>query len=248
MRFAIVDDVVRWTPSGMPDAWPDVYSATFQSKPVALASYRGILSVICEDGLYALIGNTPSTLSPGGPYSNLGCVAPFSVQSSNRGLMWLSKTGLVISTNGFMAECLTSEKISGRYFYAPSTAGVYNNQSVGYGWWLPPTQTVQFAESMREEQIDKSMYPVSQVSSDLPIPELMTDIRSFYWDNRYAIYFVGASEHARSGCIMVDMASEGMPVTTLPIKPIDAHVSLGGDLFLLLYPRPITTVTITSPV
>lgn len=248
MRFAIVDDVVRWTPSGMPDAWPDVYSATFQSKPVALASYRGILSVICEDGLYALIGNTPSTLSPGGPYSNLGCVAPFSVQSSNRGLMWLSKTGLVISTNGFMAECLTSEKISGRYFYAPSTAGVYNNQSVGYGWWLPSTQTVQFAESMREEQIDKSMYPVSQVSSDLPIPELMADIRSFYWDNRYAIYFVGTSEHARSGCIMVDMASEGMPVETLPIKITDAHVSLGGDLFMLLYQRPTVTVSITSPV
>lgn len=248
MRFGIVDDIVRWTPTGVPDAWPDVFSATFPSRPVALASFRGVLSVICEDGLYALVGNTPSTLSPAGPFSNLGCIAPFSVQASNRGLLWLGKSGIVISKDGVSAESLTYDRVPGRFFYAPSTAGIYDGIPVGYGWLLPSTQTVQFAESMREERIDASMFPVSEVSYDSPINAEITDIYSFYWDNRYALYYPTASEYARSACSVVDMASPGLPLTTIPIKPLSVHVSLGGDCFMLLVPRAITSVEITEPV
>jgi hypothetical protein len=250
MRFGIVDDLVRWTPTNVPDAWPDVFYAAFPSKPVNIASYRGILSVVCEGGLYALVGNTPSTISPAGPFSNLGCFAPFTLQASNAGLMWLTKTGIAISRDGMSASCLTSDKVSGRYFYSPSTpvmAGVLP-LPVGLGWHLQATQTVQFTESMREERIDYSMAPVQQVDFDLPANAEMTDIHSFYWNDRYVMYYAGVTAHARSGCAMVDMSQSGMPISTLPVKPLAVHVSSGGDCYMLLAPRPVTTATITSPI
>lgn len=247
MRFGIVDNVVRWTPNNVPDAWPDVYYAAFPSRPVNIASYKGILAVVCEDGLYGLVGNTASSMSPAGPYSNLGCIAPFSLQASNAGLMWLTKTGIAISHDGTSAYCMTSDKVPGRYFYAPSTAGILNNIPIGYGWHLPATQTVQFAESMAMEQIDDSMFPVSQVTADLPASGEILDIKSFFWDNRYALYYSSAAQHARSGCVTVDMATQQLALTTLPVKPTHVHVSLGGDCYMLLQPRPVTVVTITSP-
>lgn len=248
MRFGIVDNIVRWTPNNVPDAWPDVYYAAFPSRPVALASYKGVLSVVCEDGLYALVGNTASTMSPAGPFSNLGCIAPFSLQASNVGLMWLTKTGVAISRDGTSATCLTADKVPGRYFYAPSTPGLQGNGPIGYGWYLPATQTVQFAESMAMEQVDDSMFPVSQVTSDLPMSGEISDIKSFFWDNRYVLYYSSSVGHARSGCVVVDMATQQLDLTTLPIKPLSVHVSLGGDCYMLLNPRPITTVVITSPI
>lgn len=245
MRFGIVDDLVRWTPTNVPDAWPDVFYAAFPSKPVGLASYRGILCVICEGGLYALVGNTPSTISPAGPFSNLGCIAPFSIQASNAGLMWLTKTGVAISRDGMSASCLTSDKVSGRYFYAPSTPALAGDLPlpVGYGWHVPAAQTVQFTESMREERVDYSMAPVQQVDFDLPANAEMVDIHSFYWNDRYALYYVGAESHARSGCVMVDMSQSSLPISTLPVKPSAVHVSSGGDCYMLLVQRPIMSVS-----
>lgn len=248
MRFGIDGDLVRWTPVDKPDAWPDVFFAAFPSKPVMLVSFRSILSVLCEDGLYGLVGNSPATMSPSGPYSNLGCIAPFSAVASNHGMLWLSKAGIAISTDGVSAYLLAPERTPGRYYYAPSTPGTGNYASYGQSWYIPATQTVQFAESMRNEAVNYSRYPVSQVSYDLPITEQMTDIRAVYWDDRYILYFSGSATHARSGCIVVDMSREAIPITTLPIKPVAMHVTLGGDLFMLLRPAPVTTVTITSPV
>lgn len=241
MLFGIVDDLVRWTPTGLPDAWPDVFYYAPPSKPIALVSYKTLLVVLCEDGMYGLVGNTPATMSPAGPFSNLGCIAPFSARGSNRGLMWLSRMGVAVSLDGVSAGLLASDKVPGRFFYAPSTPGVVNSESIGYGWYVPATQTVQFAESMRLENIDKSMYPVTQVSQDLPSGIEMTDIRSFYWDDRYTLYYVGPDQHARSGCISIDMSRQELPITTIPIKPTSVHVSTGGECFMLLSPRPITS-------
>lgn len=248
MRFGIVDDLVRWTPAGLPDAWPDVFYYAPPSKPVALVSFRTILAVLCEDGLYGLIGNTPATMSPAGPFSNLGCIAPFTPYASNFGLLWLSRAGIAISRDGVSAGLLAADKVPGRFFYAPSTPGIASGVPVGYGWYLTATQSVQFAESMRLESVDKSMYPLTQVAYDLPAGAEMIDIRSFYWDDRYTLYYVGQGEHARSGCVSVDMSRQEMPITTLPIKPRCVHVSAGGECFMLLEPRALTTVTITSPV
>ncbi len=247
MRFGIVDDLVRWTPTNIPDAWPDVFYAAFPSKPVGLASFRGIMCVVCETGLYALVGNTPSTMSPAGPFSNLGCIAPFSLQASNVGLMWLTKTGVAISKDGMSAICMTSDKVPGRFFYAPSTPGKLDNQSIGYGWYIDATQTVQFTESMREERVDKSMFPVQEVNYDIPANVEMDDIKSFYWNDRYALYYPGPDTRARSGMVTIDMSRDSLPLTTMPVKPTAVHVSNGGDCYMLLEPRPTTTVTITSP-
>lgn len=243
MRFGIVDSLVRWTPVGVPDAWPDVYYAAFPSRPIALKSFKNMLAVLCEDGLYGLAGNTASTISPAGPFSDLGCIAPFSAQASNYGLMWLSKTGVCISQDGVSARCLTSDRMPGRFFYAPSTTGSSGVIGTGVGWLLEPRQTVQFAESMREEEIDYRDFPVTEVAFDLPSGQEMTDIRSFFWDNRYTLFYSGTDAHARSGCISIDMSQPSLPVTTWPVKPVDVHVSQGGDLYMLLLPRPIMSVS-----
>lgn len=240
MRFGIVDSLVRWTPVGVPDAWPDVYYAAFPSRPIALKSFKNMLSVLCEDGLYGLAGNTASTISPCGPFSDLGCIAPFSAQASNYGLMWLSKVGVCISQDGVSARCLTSERLPGRFFYAPSVA---SSTGIGYGWLLDARQTVQFAESMREEEIDYQDYPVTEVAFDLAPDQEMTDIGSFFWDNRYTLFYSGTDMHARSGCISIDMSQQSLAVTTWPVKPVDVHVSQGGDLYMLLSPRPTMSVT-----
>jgi|GEM_PF-4870153 len=268
MRFAIVDGLVRWTPTNLPDAWPDVYYAAFPALPVALASFKTMIMVLCQDGLYGLSGNTPSTLGLVGPLSNLGCIAPFSVQASNYGIMWLSKTGICISQDGVSAMCLTSDRVAGRYFYAPSTPAVASGIPIGDNWWMPTTQSTQFAESMSQEKIDQTFNPVNQVTADLPVNAEMTDLRSFYWNDRYCLYASGVSQHARMGTISIDMhsrglstgygqtmsasglssASTGLPITTIPVKPVDVHVSMGGDCYMLLQKPHVTTVVITSPV
>jgi hypothetical protein len=279
MRFAIVDNLVRWTPTNLPNAWPDVFFAAFPSHPVALAPFKSMLMVLCQDGLYGIAGNTPSTLTTVGPLSNLGCIAPFSVQASNYGIMWLAKPGVCISQDGVSAMCLTADRVSGRYFYAPSTGYDTPSVHVGDDWYMPASQSTQFAESMSQERIDKSFYPVTQVSADLPVNAEMTDIHSYYWNDRYCLFAQGSSKHARMGIITIDMnsrglasgygmtmtasglshASTGLPITTIPIKPIDVHVSMGGDCYMLLRPYvappinitvtvTITSVAITSPV
>lgn len=237
MRFGVVDNLVRWTPGGVPDAWPDVYYIAFPSRPVALQSFKTLLSVLCEDGLYGIAGNTASTLSVVGPMSNLGCIAPFTAISSNYGLLWLSKVGVMISSDGMSANCLTSDRVPGRYFFTPSTYAVVDGVEQWKSWYLPPTQSVQFAESMREEVINRTMYPVSQVTNDLPINAEILGIKAFFWDNRYCIFYPDGDNYARSGIITIDMSHQGLPMTTMPIRPVDVHVTAGGDLYMLLQPE-----------
>jgi hypothetical protein len=236
MRFGIVDNVVRWTPNGYPDAWPDVYNQTFPSQPVAIMPFMQKLCVVCEDGLYGLIGNTASTLSPAGPFSNLGCIAPFTLVPSNHGLMWLSKVGIIYSPDGMSARCISQERVPGRYLYAPSTQSTGSPVGGGFGggWWMPSSQSVQFAESMREESIDASLYPVTEITNDLPITGEMTDVRAFFWDNRYFIYYSGDSTHARGAMVTIDMSRPEMPMSTLPVKPTHVHISTAGDCYMLL--------------
>jgi len=267
MRFAIVDNLVRWTPTNIPDAWPDVYFAAFPSHPVALASFKTMLMVLCQDGLYGLAGNTPSTLAVVGPLSNLGCIAPFSVQASNYGIMWLSKTGICISQDGVSAMCITADRVSGRYFYAPSQPTSIGGTQIGEDWYIPASQTTQFAESMSLEKIDITFDPVNQVTADLPINAEMLDLHSYYWNDRYHLFASGTTEHARMGIISIDMhsrglstgygmtmsasglssASTGLPLTTLPIKPLDVHVSMGGDCYMLLKPYGVAPGATPTP-
>jgi hypothetical protein len=107
---------------------------------------------------------------------------------------------------------------------------------------------------MNQEEINYVMNPVSEVTADLPINAEMDDLRSFYWNDRYCLYATGTSQHARMGTITIDMhskglatgygmtmsasglssSSTGLPITTIPIKPTDVHVSLGGDCYMLL--------------
>ena len=237
MRFGIVDNLVRWTPGGVPDAWPDVYYIAFPSRPLALQSFKTLLAVLCEDGLYGIAGNTASTLSVVGPMSNLGCIAPFTAISSNYGLMWLSKVGVMISNDGMSANCLTSDRVPGRYFFTPSTYAVVDGVEQCKAWYLPPTQSVQIAESMREEVINRTMYPVSQVTNDLPINTEILGIKAFFWDNRYCLFYPDGENYARSGIITIDMSHQGLPMTTMPIRPVDVHVTAGGDLYMLLKPE-----------
>ena len=119
MMFGVDGHTVRWTPLNQPDAWPYDFRLNFPSKPLALASFGAGLIVLCEDAIYRIDGGKPAGLSLNKTPSEDGCVAPYSVQKTSYGLIYLSHRGLMIF-NGTHAKPLTDTRIRPKTLLGPS--------------------------------------------------------------------------------------------------------------------------------
>ena len=240
MLFAIQDHAVRWTPILAPDAWPESFSVTCAYKPVALASYAQGLIILCEDAVYRLDGNTATGMSLSKTYTEDGCFAPHSVQKTDKGLIYLSKRGIMIF-DGAKAECLTDTRVKGDTLTNPSRI-----PTTYPFWWMPTIMTKNYADLAGEDSILGSQYAFTMDNTKV-IDGYNKHIRSFYHLGKYYLFYTG-DNYAGNTAVVVDFQLPGMPVTTLGMKALDAHVDEFHNAYVLFdNAPPVTTVIITSP-
>jgi hypothetical protein len=241
MLFGISGHTVRWTPILQPDAWPETFSLPFGYQPVALASFAQGLIVLCEDAIYRIDGNTATGMSVFKTHAEDGCFAPHSVQKTDKGLMYLSKRGIMLF-DGSHAECLTDTRIPGTTLTAPSRL------VTPYPfWWMPTIMTRNYADLAGEDGIKGDQYSYT-LNNTRTIEGYNKYIKSFYHLGKYYLFYSGPDYEANT-TFVVDMQIPGFPITTLGMKALDAHVDEFENAYVLLdNSAPATTVTITSPV
>lgn len=241
MLFGISGHTVRWTPILQPDAWPETFSLSFGYQPVALASFAQGLIVLCEDAIYRIDGNTATGMSQFKTHAEDGCFAPHSVQKTDKGLMYLSKRGIMIF-DGSKAECLTDTRIPGTTLTATSRLS-----SPYPFWWMPTIMTRNYADLAGEESIKGNQY-VFTLDNTRTIEGYSKYIKSFYHLGKYYLFYYG-DDYAGNTAFVIDLQMPGLPITTLGMKALDAHVDEYENAYVLLNnAAPVTTVTITSPV
>lgn len=119
MMFGVDGHTVRWTPINAPDAWPYDFRYNLPYKPLALASFGSGLIILCEDAIYRIDGGKPAGLSLNKTQAEDGCVAPYSVQKTSYGLIYLSHRGLMVF-NGTHAKPLTDTRVRPKTLLGPS--------------------------------------------------------------------------------------------------------------------------------
>lgn len=189
MIFGISENTVRWTPIGMPDAWPSVFSISFDYEPLALASYGSFLVVLCSDAIYLLNGFQPSALTRSKSQAEDGIIAPRSVQKSPEGLLYLSRRGIMLFRD-MQASCISEMKIPGTFFIAPSSL----KTAIPF-WWYPSEATYNYSAATFNQSggygdAGNSLVNPAVLNQDNAVIEgPIYNIRSFYYQNKYFLFW-----------------------------------------------------------
>lgn len=241
MMFCVTDHTVRWTPINYPDAWPQVFSMTFAFKPTALTSFAQGLIVLCEDALYRIDGNDPTTLTLAKTHAEDGCIAPFTVQKTNAGLVYLSKLGLMLF-DGDTARCITDMKVLGKWLNGPA----FTNAGVAPFWWLPSSWSKLFQDMSKADGLASDPYAPHCLSNTMPQNGINRGVRSFYHQGRYFLFWPdGVADYTGHSTLCIDLQTPGMPITTLGFKPVDVCVDDMDEAYCLLQDVPTMSLTIT---
>lgn len=228
MKFAIDGNMVRWTPIGYPDYWPEAFSITFPFKPVALASL-GSLIVLCVDSIYRIDGTEPTRLALNDLYAKDGCIAPLSVQTStDAGILYLSRRG-VMSFNGMSAECITDDKVPSEFWSSPSYDSVVR-------WGLLPTMASRnYALATRNDGVLGTITVANEQSINHAGNGVIMDIKSFLHNGKYFIYWTNdTGNYGIHTVVCIDLKASGRPITTLPYRLTAAHVSETGKVLAIM--------------
>ena len=225
MLFGISGHSVRWTPTLVPDAWPPTFSEPFPYQPTALASYGQGLIVLCEDAIYRIDGNDPTLLSVSKTMAQDGCFAPHSIQKTDKGLIYLGKRGICIF-DGNKSECLTDSRVFGDTLTAPSTMPTPYTF-----WWMPTIMTRNYADLAGESSIIGSQYSF-ELDNTRVIEGYNKYIKSFYHLGKYYLFYTGDNFTANTAFVL-DLQMPGMPLTTLGMKALDAHVDEFQNAYVL---------------
>jgi len=270
MLFGIDGNTVRWTPTGVPDAWPNNYSQTFAFPPLRLKNFAGGCCVFCEDAIYRLDGFDPSQIALHKTRAE-GCIAPYSPMILGSNLVYLARRG-IMAFNGMDATCITESTLPFQVMVQPSNfpANSYQTSYLMPRYWFFPTwMSAQYAQLMRgsftpisaknvsdTSNITSGFTPIAElIASDYPIPGVIWDIRAFTWNNRYFLYFrsplytsaapgnsILNNNYACNTTWCVDMGVPGFPITTLGMKPVDTHVTSTGEAYVLFNDQNLADV------
>lgn len=238
MFFGIDGHTVRWTPTGRPNAWPTIYSLSFPHLPVKLIPYEQSMIVLCTDGIYRIDGNMPNSLSLVVTQAMDGCIAPHSCQIVNGRLLYLSRRG-VMSFNGMTAECLTDSRLPWQFWTGTSLNTETNN------FWLRlPLATYNYSNMCSDDGIQASNDSSFIQYHTNPLPGVIESIRSFHQYGKYFLYWaMPDTNYGSHTMICIDMQAQDMPITTLPIKPHDVHVSSDNVVYMLAQYDPSVAET-----
>ncbi len=225
MLFAISGHTVRWTPILTPDAWPEVFSVTLAYKPVKVVSFAQGLIILCQDAIYRLDGNSPTQMSLSKTHAEDGCYAPGTVQKTDKGLMYLSRRGIMMF-DGTQAQCITDTRIPGAVINGPSKTAT----PVPF-WWLPTTMTKNYADLAGEDSISSTQY-VFNMDNTKVIDGMNKSLKSMYHQGKYYLFFTGDNYQGNTSFV-VDMQLPGFPITTMGSKVTDCHVDEFENAYLL---------------
>jgi len=228
MLFGVDGQRVKWTPIGQPDAWPDVYYYDFSYKPLALASFGTAIIVLCEDAIYRIDGNAPSSMSISKTNANDGCIAPYSVQKTNNGLAYLSKRGVMLF-DGMNAQCITDNRIQSNMLLGPSKL-----QTPVNFWWIPTKLGYFYGNFAFNDGVYYPDESANRFYQTNPVPSAIYDIKSFYHNGRYFLVYTKSDYYSAHTTICIDLQVEGFPITTLGLKPIDIVVNELDDVYFLV--------------
>lgn len=227
MLFGVDGQRVKWTPIGQPDAWPDTYYYDFTYKPLALASFGTGIIVLCEDAIYRIDGNSPSSMSLSKTQANEGCIAPYTVQKTNKGLAYLSKRGVMLF-DGMNAECITDNRIPSNMLLGPSKL-----QNPVNFWWIPTKLGYFYGNFAFNDGVYYPDESANRFYQTNPIPAAIYDIKSFYHNGRYFLVYTKSDYYSAHTTLCIDLQVEGFPITTLGLKPIDIVVNELDDVYAL---------------
>lgn len=245
MKWLIDGHDVRWSPIGVSDAFPQVFVIRFPYRPVAQASFAQANCVLCEDAIYRIDGNTPTGMTVSKTLAEDGCIAPFSVQKTSAGLIYLSKRGLM-AFDGQQSRCITDSKLLGKWLMSPAYSATANLTNF---WWRPSSFNKLFQDMSVKDGLAMDPYaPVPTFNGTNPIVGAIRAIRSFVWQGKYFMYWAhGWADYAGHSMLCVDLQAEGFPITTLGFKPVDVCVSDMDEVYCLLsdFMPPDFTLSIT---
>lgn len=230
MMFYISGNQVRWTPVNRPDAHPAVYSVTMASKPRSLVASAGSVIILCSDSIWRLEVSSPTSVYLQKTPSEQGCVAPYSVQNTPWGIIFLSPIGLMVFDAGRnMARPLFPNRLGRRFFLAPSVA------TTPFPHWLfPSNRTFHYAFLTRDLPGQARAGLVAQLDGQPSFPDPFAAVRSMYTNGKYYIYYAGDSTWGSHTMLKVDLETDPPTASTIGLRPLASFVTETGNPFVLL--------------
>lgn len=110
MLFAADNDKLRFTPIGIPNAWPETYYLDFPSTITGLAVTGSGLLVFTKYKTWVVLGSRPEELSQFIRSGDQGCSNHFTVIIRGNSAVWVSEEGVCVS-NGLKVEVLTKNRL-----------------------------------------------------------------------------------------------------------------------------------------
>lgn len=110
MLFGAVGSTVRFTPVGVPHAWPAEYMLQYDAPITGLAAVANGILVFTKYKTHLITGTGPVSLSSQLLSSDQGCISHDSVQVKSGAALWASTDGLCSSSGDFVAV-ITKDKL-----------------------------------------------------------------------------------------------------------------------------------------
>jgi len=183
MLFGAVGSQLRFTPIGIPNAWPPEFSIDFKTTITGIGQVANGLLVFTRTKTYIVTGTGPTSLSQQLLRGDQGCIAHESIQEANIGtLVWASTDGLCLSS-GNDVKNITKFAL-GETLLSPTSSAVvdevyycHNSDGKTLSWDYRYTQIIKWldlgiteiltANSLLYGWRDGQLYNVFKGSNDL---------------------------------------------------------------------------------
>jgi hypothetical protein len=110
MLFGALGNELRFTPIGVPNAWPPEYSIQFDTTVTGIGPVANGVIVFTTYKAYLVTGTGPLSLSQQSLNGDQGCIAHSSIQEIGPALIWASAEGLCMSS-GDAVRNITKDKL-----------------------------------------------------------------------------------------------------------------------------------------
>lgn len=102
-------------------------------------------------------------------------------------------------------------------------------------YWIVPTVTTPgYANLAKHDGLKGSMIDAYEYADTVAPDGIKKAIKSFYHDGRYVLYYNNENNYVRNTGVVVDLSSQGMPITTHSMKIISSHVDENENAYVLL--------------
>lgn len=125
MIFGALGSTLRFTPIGVPWAWPEEYALEFYSTITGIGAVAAGILVFTEDKAHIVTGTGPTSLAQQSLRGDQGCISQESIQEVAGGsIIWASKDGLCTSSGNNVISLTKS--LLGKLNLDPIDSAVYN--------------------------------------------------------------------------------------------------------------------------